>query len=35
MDTVNSLGITDVLFAEVAYSAVGKDYINALSRLSE
>ena len=35
VDTVNSLGITDVLFAEVAYSAVGKDYINALSRLSE
>ncbi len=32
-DTVEDLGITDVLFAECTFSAVGKDYINALKEL--
>jgi hypothetical protein len=32
-ETINELGITDVLFAECTFSAVGGDYISALEEL--
>ena len=32
-ETINEFGITDVLFAEVTFSAVGKDYLNALEEI--
>lgn len=32
-ETITELGITDVLFAECTFSAVGSDYINALKEL--
>ncbi len=32
-ETINEFGITDVLFAECTFSAVGSDYLNALEEL--